>query len=71
MRAQWRKPRSEKVSASSAVLVNRHGVRGVQARFKGSGKGAGFGFAAEVDHVLIQKDLPLGFCQFFYQDLHC
>jgi hypothetical protein len=42
----------------------------VQSRFKGIGEGAGFGFAAEGNGVLIQADLPLGLCQFFYQDLH-
>jgi len=45
-------------------------VRGVQSRFKGIGEGARFGFAAEGNGVLIQADLPLGLCQFFYQDLH-
>jgi hypothetical protein len=42
----------------------------VQSRFKGIGESARFGFAAKGNGVLVQTDLPLGFCQFFYQDLH-
>jgi len=59
-------------SASSALLlVFSNLMRGLQSRFKGAGESASFGFAAECDDVLVQTDLPLGFCQFFYQDLHC
>jgi hypothetical protein len=58
-------------SASSALLMVGNLMRGVQARFKGSGEGTRFGFAAERHSMLVQADLPLGFSHFFYQDLHC
>ena len=45
-------------------------VRGLDAGFKGTRESASFCFAAEGDCMLVQTDLPLGFCQFFYQDLH-
>ena len=58
-------------SASGALLVVGNLMRGVQTCFKCAGERAGFGFATERHRVLVQADLPLGFCHFFYQDLHC
>ena len=43
----------------------------VQARFKRFSEGQRFGFTAECHSVLIQTDLPGGYCHFLYQDLHC
>jgi hypothetical protein len=45
-------------------------VRGVDAGFESARESASFCFAAERYRMLIKTDLPLGFCQFFYQDLH-
>jgi hypothetical protein len=58
-------------SASSALLLDGNLMRGLQARFKGAGEGASFGFATERHSMLVQADLPAGCCHFFYQDLHC
>ena len=58
-------------SASSTLLMVGNLMGCVQARFEGAGEGASFGFAAECHSMLVQADLPLGFCHFFYQDLHC
>ena len=45
-------------------------VRGLDTGFKGTRESASFCFAAERHSMLVKTDLPLGFCQFFYQDLH-
>jgi hypothetical protein len=45
-------------------------VRGVYARFKKACERQGFSFASERHGMLVQANLPLGFCHFFYQDLH-
>ena len=45
-------------------------VRGLDAGFEGTRESASFCFAAERHSMLVKTDLPLGFCQFFYQDLH-
>ena len=71
MPGHWRKPRFERDSAGSALRVKGGDwVRGLNACFKGAHEISGFGFAAEGYRMLVQADLPLGFCQFFYQDLH-
>lgn len=58
-------------SASGALLAIGELMRGLQARFEDAGESPGLGFAAESDGVLVETDLPLGCCHFFYQDLHC
>ncbi|EPJ96565.1 hypothetical protein CFII68_05214 [Pseudomonas sp. CFII68] len=40
-------------------------------RLQSVGEGLGFGLGTEGDDVLVKAYLPLGFCHFFYQDLHC
>lgn len=65
----WSQPLA---SAGSALLVGIGNLMGrVQARFEGASEGQGFGFTAECHGVLVKANLPLGFCHFFYQDLHC
>ena len=71
MPGRRRKPRFEKESAGSTLCVEGGKlVRGVDTCFKNTRESASFCFAAEGDCMLVQTDLPLGFCQFFYQDLH-
>ena len=57
-------------SAGSSLLTVGNLMGGLQARFKRVGEGACFGFAAKSHRMLVQTNLPLGLCQFFYQDLH-
>lgn len=74
MPERWRKPRPrhKKTSAGSALLAEVGDLMGrANSRFEGAGEGEGFGFTAECHGVLIQANLPLRLCHFFYQDLHC
>ena len=74
MPERWHKPRRrpEQSSASSALLAAVGNLMGgAESRFEGAGKGQCFGFTAESDGVLVQTNLPLRLCHFFYQDLHC
>ena len=75
MPGHWRKPRPERerlASAGSAVLAQVGNLMGrVQARFEGASEGPCFGLTAERHGMLIEPDLPLGLCHFFYQDLQC
>jgi hypothetical protein len=41
------------------------------ARLQGIGESLGFGLGAKGHDMLVKTYLPLGFCHFFYQDLHC
>lgn len=45
-------------------------VRGLDTGFEGARESASFCFAAKRHGMLVKADLPLGLCQFFYQDLH-
>jgi hypothetical protein len=59
------------VSAGGTLRVeDGYRVRGLDAGFEGTRESASFCFAAERHRMLVKTDLPLGFCQFFYQDLH-
>ena len=71
MPGRWPKPRFETDLASGTLLTVGELMRGEKPRFKSTGEGARFSFAAERDGVLVETDLPLGCCHFFYQDLHC
>jgi len=71
MPGRWPKQRRDEDSASGTLLAVWDFMRGEKPRFKGAGESERFSFAAERDGVLVQADLPLGCCHFFYQDLHC
>lgn len=72
MPGRWRKRLSERDSASSALLAAVGNLMGrANSRFEGASEGQSFGFTAECHGVLVEPDLPLRLCHFFYQDLHC
>ena len=75
MPGRWQRRRLKtetKASADSALLAGIGNLMGsVQTRFEGAGEGQRFGLTAEGHGVLVETNLPLGLCHFFYQDLHC
>lgn len=71
MPVRWPRPVARADSADGALLLFREVMRRVNPRLKRRGEGLGFGLGAKGHDVLVEAHLPLGFCHFFYQDLHC